>query len=449
MSSDGDELDGFNPTTPAAKLAAAAKSKRAVIPKISALNTSLNGAGPSNAASKVKPPATKRTRAPPPSAPADVEVISEDDAMEVEETVAPTKVKAKAKGKAKSESKPKPIETVDIPDSGDERAAAVRRPRAQKAKASSPPALASDPHINALERENERLKRQLEQSQERETDLHDAFNQFQASKEAEEADVQTQVAQLHSLLAVKDEKYHALEAEFRRSKKATLVPLGDPHFVHILTPEAAEKERLQLQLKLDEAIAASEAKDARIRELEQELEAVTLERDGEIQRANQLQKDLKANSGQRSHEPTIVVRGDNSQGPLHSAAVRFYEELTNLLITRVKETPNTVKPGTITTIYDCVYTPRASEEPYDALLSLNFTIQQGWMVDEHSEIVYRDTYFPHLSDIIDPDDSRLQALKGNMSFDHTDMHVFGKELMCGFLHRWEGNGDSDGMDMSR
>lgn len=83
--------------------------------------------------------------------------------MEVEETVAPTKVKTKAKGKAKAESKPKPIETVDIPDSGDERAAAVRRPRAQKAKASSPPALASDPHINALERENERLKRQLEQ----------------------------------------------------------------------------------------------------------------------------------------------------------------------------------------------------------------------------------------------------------------------------------------------
>lgn len=61
-----------------------------------------------------------------------------------------------------------------------------------------------------------------------------------------------------------------MEAEFRRSKKATLVPLGDPHFVHILTPEVAEKDRLQLQVKLDEAVAASEAKDARIRELEQE-----------------------------------------------------------------------------------------------------------------------------------------------------------------------------------
>ena len=69
---------------------------------------------------------------------------------------------------------------------------------------------------------------------------------------------------------VKDEKYEALEAEFRRSKKATLVPPGEPHFVHILTPEAAEKDRSQLKKKLDDTWATLETKDARIKELEDE-----------------------------------------------------------------------------------------------------------------------------------------------------------------------------------
>ena len=40
-----------------------------------------------------------------------------------------------------------------------------------------------------------------DQSQEREQDLHEAFEQFQASKQTEEQEVQTQVAQLHSLLS--------------------------------------------------------------------------------------------------------------------------------------------------------------------------------------------------------------------------------------------------------
>ncbi|VDB96741.1 unnamed protein product [Peniophora sp. CBMAI 1063] len=335
-----DELDGFDPTTPAAKLAARNK-RTAAAPKINSLNASLNGAGPS----KAKPTTVKRPRihAPPPP---DIEVIDTDGPEEIETPPLPTKTRAKAKGKAKADAKP--VETVDIGDSEDERAAAARRSRAQKGKGTSPANPASDSRISALEREIERQRTQLEQAEVREQDLHVAYELYTKSKEKEEELVQTQIAQLHSLMAAKDEKYNALEAEFRRSKKATLVPPDGSHFLQILTPEMAEKDKLELQTKLDKAVAASEGKDARIKELEDEVRDLKQERDGEIQRANQLQKELKAyTSGQRPHEPKIVVRGESERGPLNSAAVRMYEELTNILITRVKEFPNELRPGTV------------------------------------------------------------------------------------------------------
>lgn len=80
------------------------------------------------------------------------------------EAVVPAKVKAKAKGKGKADLRS--VETVDIMDSGDENAAATaaaRRSRAQKGKAASPSDPSPDSRIVTLERENQRIKRQLEQ----------------------------------------------------------------------------------------------------------------------------------------------------------------------------------------------------------------------------------------------------------------------------------------------
>ena len=71
---------------------------------------------------------------------------------------------------------------------------------------------------------------------------------------------------------VKDEKYAALEAELKRCRGVTLVPPGEPQFVHILTSEVADEDKRRVQVKLDEVIAAAEARDARIAELESERE---------------------------------------------------------------------------------------------------------------------------------------------------------------------------------
>ena len=100
---------------------------------------------------------------------------------------------------------------------------------------------------------------------------------------------------------------------------------------------------------------------------EEQVGQLRLELNGEIQRSTELQKKLKTSSG--SNEPTIVVRGESEKGPLHSAAVRMYEELTNLLITKIREKPNPLKPGTNIKIFDCLYTPRSVDEPREALIS--------------------------------------------------------------------------------
>ena len=107
-----------------------------------------------------KPTTVKRPRINAPR-PAEVVTIASDGPEEIEAPVVPTKTKARSKGKAKAESKP--VENVDIEDSGDERAAAAQRSRAQKSKAISPSESASDSRVGPLEREIERLKKQLEQ----------------------------------------------------------------------------------------------------------------------------------------------------------------------------------------------------------------------------------------------------------------------------------------------
>ncbi|KAH7889586.1 hypothetical protein F5I97DRAFT_1802459 [Phlebopus sp. FC_14] len=213
-----------------------------------------------------------------------------------------------------------------------------------------------------IEAQRDSLSRQLEELlQVRKTEPEQALEQLQIHYE------ERAKGMFHDAVPLSPQQWYVAQDTLIReltSQLARVEPLartGQGVALHFLTREAADEEkkameqdvsRMQDALKHKDDIIA--AKNERIVELDQSVRDALRERDAEIERS----KDLLARvapkstpSNSRSHHR----RPFSSEDPKITEVIKFYEDMSNLLVTNVKfeDAPDSDEQEVI---FHCVYT---------------------------------------------------------------------------------------------
>ncbi|KAG8217610.1 hypothetical protein J3R82DRAFT_5761 [Butyriboletus roseoflavus] len=147
------------------------------------------------------------------------------------------------------------------------------------------------------------------------------------------------------------------------SQLARVEPLsrtGQAVALHFLTREAADEEKRAAEQdisRLQEVIKAKDSvideKTNRVAELEQLVQDAIRERDAEIERSKELLARVapKGTPNSRSH----TKRPFGMDDPKMTEVIKFYEDMSNLLVTNVKfeHAPDSEEPEVI---FHCIYT---------------------------------------------------------------------------------------------
>ncbi|KAH9180724.1 hypothetical protein EDB89DRAFT_2062394 [Lactarius sanguifluus] len=360
MSSDADELGGYDPSTPY-QLARKRKAP-----------ASRPVPGPSNA----KVPRTtkswkqKSTRESP--------VVIEDDDNDdddVPEVVQPatrndatakvppstatngkpaSKVKGKGKATPSTNGHRNDTELVVIDELDDDSPLPAKKGKVSAGSTDSTEKGASSQELEKLRKERDMYKEKSEKlsksllqliktrTTEPEEKLMSRKAQYDATSRAQEELIQeltTQVSRLTPML--------------KKDRTSTL---------HFLTSEAADEEKrifeehlreVQEELKRKDGVIKD--KDTRIAALNDQLETTQADLKAEIAHTQTLQKNPKA---QREHPgPAMRARTSLINDPKHGATIRLYEDLTNLIVssTGIQESPWAHFGGLEEIVYTCIF----------------------------------------------------------------------------------------------
>ncbi|KAG7448039.1 uncharacterized protein BT62DRAFT_1003814 [Guyanagaster necrorhizus] len=430
MSDDSLDLGGLGPTTPAAnsRMARAAQGRSAV-------------AGPSRPISKAgrqkkdATPSSSGDEGHPVVVPDDDDTDDNDGEESVTEVVARKpqtarrgrkpgingmpRVKRKGKAKAASPKMTQPLFPEVLDDSEDDRAVQVA-------------AVTNSAIDGNSGSEMKRLRREL-------VETRDSANKY--SKQLEELFAIRHTEPERLLVEYRkqsDSKMEAQDAIIREltsnlAKKEPLMREGKTSMLHLMTREAVDEEKETLERDVQRYKGRVEVcdrdlkeKDKRILEQDQTIKDLRIELQAEIDRANALAKDPRRppGSAQRSRGQTIL----GAQEPKHGATIQFYEDVTNLLITNVRNEKCSKRDKEEDWILTCIYTYVDEDSPGDPDSngkSLNFNLRLCHELAEGNEYADAVLYSPLELDK-EPEDfvQQLDFLSGPFTFPRRQLPVF-------------------------
>ncbi|KAF5380867.1 hypothetical protein D9615_004147 [Tricholomella constricta] len=396
--SDDDDFGGFGPTTPALHIKKPAP--RAAKPN------SRTQAGPSS-----KPKGGRKNAPVPLSDNSEIEVVpyfdftKQDDDEEDEEhpatplqptrkaqatrTEAPVangKPNAKGKGKAKAPQMkgsrklaPEPMDVVPIEiidEPNEERGATPELADAINAAGRSRQTNSTKARPgkgDEVSRMAEKLRRAEERIKTLEAQLQEVF---QIRETEPERLMKQQEAHYEDRLRAQEQLIREYQTQLMM--KEPLMRSGNIAVLNLLTREAADEEMRAIQEEVarwkelaNEKQRAMTQRDERIAQLEQAEKDLRFELKAEIDRSAALAKSTRAPSMMRSGRPGGV------EDPRHAEVLRFYEDLTNLLVPHMKTQPGEYF-GLEDWVLSCIYTFNDDDAPDQANAakkSLNFTLR--------------------------------------------------------------------------
>ncbi|KIL00940.1 hypothetical protein PAXRUDRAFT_821149 [Paxillus rubicundulus Ve08.2h10] len=199
---------------------------------------------------------------------------------------------------------------------------------------------------NTLETQRDALSKQLEELfQIRKTDPEEAFEQLHLQYEERAKTQDALIKELTSQLA----------------RIEPLARTGQGVALHFLTREAADEEKRMAEQdvsRLEEIIKRKDStlaeKTKRIAELEQLVQDANHERDAEIERSKELLA-RAAPKGTPSNPRSNTRRPFGTDDPKMTEVIKFYEDMSNLLVTNVKfeVVPDSEEPEIL---FHCIYT---------------------------------------------------------------------------------------------
>ncbi|KAK0228780.1 hypothetical protein IW262DRAFT_1456003 [Armillaria fumosa] len=252
-----------------------------------------------------------------------------------------------------------------------------------------------------------------------------------------------------------DSKMEAQDALIREltsnlAKKEPLIREGKTSVLHLMTREAVEEEKETLERDVQRYKGRVEVCDRDLKEkdkkiLEQEQTSLSIavfllraisylrlvkdlrvELQAEIDRANNLAKDPRRppGSAQRNRGQTVL----GAQEPKHGATIKFYEDVTNLLITNVRNEKCTKRDKEEDWILTCIYTYVDEDSPGDPDSngkSLNFNLRLCHELNEGNEYADAILYSPlELDKETEEFVNQLDFLSGPFTFPRRQLPVF-------------------------
>ncbi|KAK0210995.1 hypothetical protein DFS33DRAFT_344094 [Desarmillaria ectypa] len=217
------------------------------------------------------------------------------------------------------------------------------------------------------------------------------------------------------------------------AKKEPLIREGRTSVLHLMTREAVDEEKETLERDVQRYKGRVEVcdrdlkeKDKKILEQEQTIKDLRVELQAEIDRANALAKDPRRppGSAQRNRGQTVL----GAQEPKHGATIQFYEDITNLLITNVRNEKCGKRDKEEDWILTCIYTYIDEDLPGDPDSngkSLNFNLRLCHELVEGNEYADAILYSPLELDK-EPEDfvEQLDFLSGPFTFPRRQLPVF-------------------------
>ncbi|KAF8921026.1 hypothetical protein CPB85DRAFT_1428047 [Mucidula mucida] len=217
--------------------------------------------------------------------------------------------------------------------------------------------------LEAAQSRTDQLSRQVEEMiRARQTEPEALFKEYRDIADKRMEDQQTLIDQLTLTLA----------------KTEPLMKNGKSNVLQLLTREAAdeeqrilERERDKYKRQLDEQSKTISDLNKRTSEMEQELRRTAAELDAEVKRS-------KALATQNIRPPGSAQRHGRALGsddPKYSTTIKFYEDLTDLLVTNVRfEKCKFDENPEEDSILSCVYTYTDKNDP-GLTHSLTFTLR--------------------------------------------------------------------------
>ncbi|KAK0196865.1 hypothetical protein F5146DRAFT_1013264 [Armillaria mellea] len=236
-----------------------------------------------------------------------------------------------------------------------------------------------------------------------------------------------------------DSKMEAQDALIREltsnlAKKEPLIREGKTSVLHLMTREAVEEEKETLERDVQRYKGRMEVcdrdlkeRDKKILEQEQTIKDLRVELQAEIDRANNLAKDPRRppGSAQRNRGGQTVLGG---QEPKHGATIKFYEDVTNLLITNVRNEKCSKRDKEEDWILTCIYTYVDEDSPGDPDSngkSLNFNLRLCHELNEGNEYADAILYSPlELDKETEEFVNQLDFLSGPFTFPRRQLPVF-------------------------
>lgn len=293
---------------------------------------------------------------------------------------------AKGKGKTK-ETAPQqdvvePMDVDDAPTANSPEPATRPKPRPAAKVPSKPhpqtrPKAGDSEKMVALEKENARLKKRLDDlTAIHETTVKQAQEALQVRLTEPERVLQETISQFEATIQTQEK---LLEEQSKKLAQYGAAPQSGPS-VQFLTRDAVDEEKKTLEVKLRQLEETVKKKDAQIVELIQKQSDSDKQLAYEIKLASEYRAKnppgAKLNGGPRAVTPA------SASDPLQSEVVRFYEDLTNVLVTKVTLEPLRYPqwPDLKVYTFNCTYTC-ISEEKTEGTVnpSIQFNLRTHWL----------------------------------------------------------------------
>ncbi|KZT26584.1 hypothetical protein NEOLEDRAFT_1162207 [Neolentinus lepideus HHB14362 ss-1] len=204
------------------------------------------------------------------------------------------------------------------------------------------------------------------------------------------------------------------ELETRLARVDSHAQSGHTSSLRFITREAADEEKRSLEQEVSKWKDMAKRADQDKLDVLQSKKELEIELKAEIERSKTLAAGVpsapKGRSNGAQHEFT----------PAQSQVLRFYEDLTNLLVTKHTREPSAVQGLPEESCYTCIYT---HAETY---IAINFTLRLYVEASEDSdELIEKVKYIPHDLDKESPAfREKLDYLKDPFIFERSQLHVF-------------------------
>ncbi|KAF5373733.1 hypothetical protein D9758_000756 [Tetrapyrgos nigripes] len=351
MSDDSVDLGGLSPTTPIAPT------------KTSRPRTKSKLAGPSTSSKPANPPSRKRQKTAETVDVGTLDVIDVDGDEEEDELASTvrdepqakprsrgragretatingrqTTSKAKGKGKIPASRSKAPQETIDMDniEQSEDESLAPSLVRAINAGNNE-----HAPKKSTNQYQEERLRKRAEQAEERCEILKKQLDEFLRVRRTEAEELfYEEKAQYEAQLQAKDKMINELNSALARIEP--LSRQGKTSIIHLLTREAADLEKRQIEEELTHWKDLAQRREGIINNTVKEKDAIIAEKETiEKELRFELNIERERNTATSKQVPGSAQRHRGgvlgNDEPKATQVVKFYEDLTNMLITGVK-----------------------------------------------------------------------------------------------------------------